>query len=273
MTRSFRFSLYSVLRVSVTASSAEIKAAFRSLALKHHPDKNQNSPESTARFKTIHNAYAILSNQESRTEYDRVLGVRRASEPDSAVNASEASIPRGNQLAGPQETLSLLLDHLNFVLWDIEDLMFEKKKAAGSARGNATNQCLLMMLTFIDRWVLQAAGFRDYFFQARGLNSSARFGGTSTVPYQDLRMGHRPYVDPADYFYTVRRRLDEFFRRAKIIDLSLPISGTSITLADCILEAHNYCVYYLGWLKGEEEREGGKIPMFPHSSSAFHQED
>lgn len=272
MKRSICFNLYDVLNVPITASTTEIKAAFRSLALKHHPDKHHNSSEATATFKTINNAYAVLSNPETRERYDRVLD---AAGPTAA--SSPSSTPRGSAprvLLGPglSEALSLLFDHLNFVLWDIEDFITSRENTTRGAPGATPTAYLFMMLTFIDRWVLQPAGVPDYFFQARGLKDSAPIGGSSTLPYQDPHGGHRPYTDITDYFYNVRRRVDELFRRAKLIDFSAPIAGTALTLADCVLEAHNYCIHYLGWMTTGIQGAGG-IPPFHHSQSAFREPD
>jgi curved DNA-binding protein CbpA len=61
---------YSLLRVSRTASPAEIRRSFRELALKYHPDKNKNSEESKQKFVQIVEAYKLLSDENTRKEYD-----------------------------------------------------------------------------------------------------------------------------------------------------------------------------------------------------------
>lgn len=64
--------LYNVLGVSKTASDVEIKKAFRKLALKWHPDRNQNNiDEATHKMKEITEAYSILSDDEKREKYDK----------------------------------------------------------------------------------------------------------------------------------------------------------------------------------------------------------
>lgn len=62
---------YEVLGVSKSANAAEIKKAYRKLALKHHPDKNPDDATAEAKFKEAAEAYEVLSNDEKRQRYDR----------------------------------------------------------------------------------------------------------------------------------------------------------------------------------------------------------
>jgi DnaJ-class molecular chaperone len=61
---------YFVLGVSETASPQDIKAAYRKLAFEYHPDRTQGDPESTDKMKAVNEAYAVLSDQKKRREYD-----------------------------------------------------------------------------------------------------------------------------------------------------------------------------------------------------------
>ncbi|XOV91478.1 MAG: DnaJ domain-containing protein [Bacteroidota bacterium] len=61
---------YQTLGVTEDASQAEIKSAFKRLALIYHPDKNQNDPAMEERFKEINHAYQVLSNPYEKARYD-----------------------------------------------------------------------------------------------------------------------------------------------------------------------------------------------------------
>ncbi len=61
---------YKLLGVNKNASKDEIKKAFRKLALKYHPDQNKDNKTAEAKFKEINEAYAVLSNDEKRKQYD-----------------------------------------------------------------------------------------------------------------------------------------------------------------------------------------------------------
>lgn len=63
--------LYEVLGVEKSATDEEIKRAFRKLAIKYHPDRNQGNKEAEEKFKEINEAYQVLSDSEKRAQYDR----------------------------------------------------------------------------------------------------------------------------------------------------------------------------------------------------------
>lgn len=95
------FDLYEALEVPRTASEKEIKDSYRRLALAHHPDKNHDNPAATAKFQKvspstrstppgpslltdfcliqIQAAYEVLSNQNSRAQYDTPPSSTRSS--------------------------------------------------------------------------------------------------------------------------------------------------------------------------------------------------
>ncbi|GAB2282221.1 DnaJ protein erdj3b [Dionaea muscipula] len=64
-------SYYDILQVPKGASEEQIKRAYRKLALKYHPDKNQGNEEANKKFAEINNAYEVLSDGEKRNIYDK----------------------------------------------------------------------------------------------------------------------------------------------------------------------------------------------------------
>ncbi|HSB60783.1 MAG TPA: DnaJ domain-containing protein, partial [Vicinamibacteria bacterium] len=72
MTRVDYKDYYKVLGVAKDASDKDIKAAYRRLARKHHPDMNQGNPKAEARFKEINEAYEVLSDPDKRKRYQQL---------------------------------------------------------------------------------------------------------------------------------------------------------------------------------------------------------
>lgn len=74
---------YQTLKVTPRASAVEIKSAYRKLARKLHPDKNDGSEETARAFASIAEAYEVLGNAKERAIYDRKL--------EAAIHASPSS--------------------------------------------------------------------------------------------------------------------------------------------------------------------------------------
>tara|TARA_B110000046_G_scaffold162114_1_gene176232 strand:- start:491 stop:1672 length:1182 start_codon:yes stop_codon:yes gene_type:complete len=76
--------LYDLLGVSKTASSQVIKTAFKKKALQYHPDKNNGNPDKEEIFKRINTAYQVLSQPQSRANYDFSITPQTVSYPPTA---------------------------------------------------------------------------------------------------------------------------------------------------------------------------------------------
>src|SRR5829696_8435827 len=92
---------YETLKVSPRASKSEIKSAYRRLARKLHPDKNNGSEETARAFAAIAEAYEVLSNAKERAAYDkRILTAQYngSTNGDSVFASSNSHARRWRQM-------------------------------------------------------------------------------------------------------------------------------------------------------------------------------
>lgn len=114
---------YAILEVPSTASQSEIKKAFRRLAIRYHPDKNQ-SAKAKPRFHEINEAYDVLGDPEKRASYDARLADPLSAlfteqtpvHPDPAYRR-RATSPRPTRPKEPPASWVLMRDSLPYVMW------------------------------------------------------------------------------------------------------------------------------------------------------------
>ena len=95
---------YKTLRISRQATQEDIKAAYRGLAKKYHPDKNQGNKAAEETFKEIQEAYSILSDPAKKHKYDLKLNYGSQSAQPSNNNSSYSQRERAQQKRGQAQS-------------------------------------------------------------------------------------------------------------------------------------------------------------------------
>lgn len=97
---------YKVLGVTKTATADEIKKAYRKLAVKYHPDKNQGNKAAEDRFKEVNEANEVLGDPEKRKKYDEVGENWKYYENQAAQNQGGFGGSRSGNRGGGQQFYS-----------------------------------------------------------------------------------------------------------------------------------------------------------------------
>ncbi|WP_395711991.1 molecular chaperone DnaJ [Reyranella sp.] len=118
---------YELLGVSRTASTDDLKKAFRKLAMQHHPDRNKDNKDSEKKFKEINHAYDILKDPEKRAAYDRY---------------GPAAFEGGAGPGGPGGPFQGQSFDFGSVFGDVFEEMFGAGRGRGGGRGDQRGQDL-----------------------------------------------------------------------------------------------------------------------------------
>ena len=236
MNRGFK-SHYEILGAPPRASLQEIKEAFRKQSMLCHPDRNGNTALSNEIYRAVLNSYRILSHPERRAEYDSFLMT-------SSWIQSHRDAPKNRAVLGAPGTIdkSFYLQQINMILWEIEDIL------DSGIISRIQMRMMLIILTFLDRWVLHPAGFPDYFMEAR------KMGQTDPRVYIDLLCSpssgtaHLPYSTLDEYFYDIRRRSGRLLDR---MDRQSSEGAVLEGLEEAVLEFSNMAVHYLSAIRDE----------------------
>ena len=124
---------YQVLGVAETATTDEIKKAFRRLAKQYHPDRNPNNPQAAERFKEINEAHDVLSDTEKRKKYDQLRRYGAFAGPGGFSGGSGAR--RGR--SAPQDSGDFDISDLGG-LGDIFSSIFGRRGAGREAEPEET---------------------------------------------------------------------------------------------------------------------------------------
>ena len=114
---------YEVLGIGREANEQQIKSAYRKLALKHHPDRNPGDKKAEEAFKEAAEAYAIISDPEKRTLYDRY--------GHAGVSGAAAGGFDPNAFAGFEDIFGNLGD-----LFGFGDMFGGRRRRGGPQRGS-----------------------------------------------------------------------------------------------------------------------------------------
>lgn len=105
---------YRLLQVDPSADLDVIEAAYKRLALRHHPDRNNDDPQAADRMKRINEAYRVLRNADLRAAYDARSGARL---PELEVTPGEVVL-RALDPAAREISFSVRLRHVSGPAFD-----------------------------------------------------------------------------------------------------------------------------------------------------------
>jgi molecular chaperone DnaJ len=137
---------YETLGVSRGATDAEVKIAYRKLALRFHPDRNPGDAVAEERFKEVSTAYAVLSDIDQRAHFDR-FGFMGDGNPFAAANVASATdffdamfgdllgLGRRKGSAGRDLRYTLEIEFEEAMLGSKKTIAFERAEDCASCRG------------------------------------------------------------------------------------------------------------------------------------------
>ena len=245
---------YQVLGITPQTTHAQIKEAFHKLSMIHHPDRNRNSEKSNRIYRIILNAYKILSNKAKRTEYDEFL---KKSEYIKKFGRNNKTYINGKVNCDNNE----ILEKINITLWELDEIIINNRINAYSRK------YILIILTFLDKWILEEYGFPDYFMESRKLIKKDPREYIKMLNKRKDNKEYLPYFDIKDYYYDIKKRADKFITKYEKKIIWEENIDHGIGLFDRIIEYNNMAIHYLSYLLDNEKEL--KIPLYEFSDSIY----
>jgi curved DNA-binding protein CbpA len=142
-----RTNYYDILGLKSNSNKEDIKSSFRNLALKYHPDKNQDKNTGSI-FIIINNAYQTLVNDESRIEYDKYL---------KTIKKNNNTFQYGFNIVSKHDPIiEKTLSEFNNILWDFDELINKKIDDNLIIKINETNvyDYVMYFLKYLEKEIL-----------------------------------------------------------------------------------------------------------------------
>lgn len=139
---------YKLLGVPPTATLDEIKKAYRQLALKYHPDKNQGDKTYETIFRKVIEAYTVLSDQEERDKYDEQYKINQG-RSNNHEQRQEYQNTKEETLITPNIILSKL-QNINKQLLDIDKKNIDKSKLYNSINNILSSNHINFLISWGD---------------------------------------------------------------------------------------------------------------------------
>lgn len=250
---------YQILGISKESTQSQIKSAFRQLSMIHHPDRNKNSQESNKIYRIILNAYKILSDSVKKKEYDEFL---KNSSYIRDYKYDEKIYLTGNFNLGNKD----ILNRINITLWEIDDILIKNNL------NENIQKYILIILTFLDKWILEPYGFPDYFMEARKLERNDPREYIKILNDNVSYETHLPYQSIDGYYYDIKRRTDKFiskYEKKAVWEEKIDSKTNLIDLIDRIIEYHNMAIYYLSYLLNMKDSKEFIIPTYEFSNDIY----
>ncbi len=144
---------YAVLGVKKTASDAEIKTAYRKLAMKYHPDRNQGNKKAEEKFKEINEAYAVLSD--AKRDSFTISSAQLAEIQPEDSTASVGSVTPGKAevlISGTSISVALIFPAVQAAVPD--SVIFSR--VCSETHGQADMEAILLEILRVPEAILSA---------------------------------------------------------------------------------------------------------------------